>query len=266
MRTCGRCNGERVLIHGDGDFARAEACSCQPPCTKCGGQGVVFFRDAIGYLVATPCECSSFLKCVEWFNRAQIPSQAANATLDSFRPKFRSDPAAGQIFQAQKNLLEVSRRFVDEYERGGRGLLFYGPCGTGKTHLAVAILRSLILRRGIQGRFVDFTHLLSSLRAAYADNESAERILTPLIDVPILVLDELGKNRGTDWERDVLDELISKRYNGERTTIFTTNLFPRPTTPGQETLRDRLGERIYSRLNSMCTFIETVGDDYRRAD
>ena len=79
--------------------------------------------------------------------------------------------------------------------------------------------------------------------------------------IPVLAVDELGKNRGTDWETGVLDELISKRYNANRTTLFTTNLTP--VGQARDSLRDRVGERIYSRIVEMCSFELLEGEDYR---
>ena len=86
-----------------------------------------------------------------------------------------------------------------------------------------------------------------------------------------MVIDELGKGRGSDWELSVLDELISKRYNAKRTTMFTTNYGiegPAKTgdSPASESLVERVGVRIHSRLMEMCQPIRLVGRDQRRGN
>ena len=111
-------------------------------------------------------------------------------------------------------------------------------------------------------------HLLSALRASYGDRGQAEDVLRPLVDVPLLVIDELGKGRGTDWELSVLDELISKRYNAQRTTVFTTNYgiesSPEGAGQAEDSLLERVGVRIHSRLMEMCEPVRLTGYDYRR--
>jgi DNA replication protein DnaC len=170
-----------------------------------------------------------------------------------------------------------AHRFVQEYEAGMPGLLFFGPTGTGKTLVASVMLRYLILERGVRSRFIEFMHLLTALRASFGDRGRAEDLMGPLVEVPVLVIDELGKGRGSDWELSVLDELISKRYNARRTTLFTSNYPPeldavdggKPRSqPGgealSETLSDRVGVRIYSRLMEMCDPVRLYGFDQRR--
>jgi DNA replication protein DnaC len=96
--------------------------------------------------------------------------------------------------------------------------------------------------------------------------------MAPLVEIPVLVIDELGKGRGSEWELSVLDELISKRYNAQRTTVFTSNFAPedpsgdssQPGSVSEEKVVDRVGVRIYSRLMEMCEPVRLQGPDYRR--
>lgn len=177
---------------------------------------------------------------------------------------------------------EAAQQFVRKFHEGRRGLLFYGRSGAGKTHLTTAILRYLVLNLGIRVRFVEFLHLLGDLRAAFGKSGGAVDIMHPLVEVPVLAIDELGKGKEGEWELDVLDELIGKRYNARRTTLFTTNC---RLTPNLETrsdrahadllvstsnkvadkfLEDRIGVRIYSRLREMCEFYAFSDDDRRQ--
>ena len=145
-------------------------------------------------------------------------------------------------------------------------------------------MSDLALERGIASRYVEFLLLLSDIRAGFNANRSHMEILRPLLSVPVLAIDELGKERGTEWERSMLDELISRRFNSGLTTLFATNYFLEerhvPEAPGRlvrtrsaefqreaesMTLSQRVGDRIYSRLNEMCTFVKLdPGHDLRK--
>lgn len=259
MVECGLCQGENVVVSARGDFARARRCPCQQPCPICNDERYFYETDEFGYRNAIPCGCSRLDGKVDAFNKAAIPSRYLDATFG----RINANKNAQDMAVARQK----AWRFAREFEPGVQGLLFYGSTGTGKTYLTIAILRYLLINRGVRARFSEFMHLLSALRASYGDRGKAEDVLRPLVDVPLLVIDELGKGRGTDWELSVLDELISKRYNAQRTTIFTTNYgIEANQVKGQqeESLLDRVGVRIHSRLMEMCEPIRLTGYDYRR--
>ena len=150
----------------------------------------------------------------------------------------------------------------------------YGGYGTGKTYLAVSILKVLTLLRGYHVRFVEFSHLLSTLQAEFNRTDRSRRthelfaerggMMRTLISAECLIIDELGEGRQSDWARSVLEELITKRYNASGTTIITTNYDPRRSRLGEpEHLEERVGARLYSRLQQMCDPIPLFGGDYR---
>ncbi len=103
--------------------------------------------------------------------------------------------------------------------------MLVGQIGTGKTHLAVATLKSLIEDRGVQGLFYDCSNLLDDLKNTYERKvDATEReTLKPIFEVDVLVLDELGAAKVTDWGADAIARVINARYNDNRTTIVTTN-------------------------------------------
>ncbi len=255
MHECPQCRNEHLLVRVEpyGDALEAEPCTCRIPCAKCANRGFTFEADAGGYSRAVPCSCEALRMRVRAFNEAHLPARYREATLESFHAA-----------PFQRAAHQKAYAFARELTEGRRGLLFYGTVGTGKTHLGVGILRHLIVRRGIRCRFIEFKHLIADLREAFADVGRASGVMRPLVDVPVLLIDELGKGAKREWEQDVLDELISRRYNARRTTLFTTNYPVGGTEPAGETLEARIGARIHSRIEEMCDKVVINGEDMRK--
>ncbi len=255
-RECPTCGNTQLIIEPVGAFAHATRCpTCQVGCPLCDDTGYQISVDSeTGYEAVAPCPCQAADHRIEQFNRATLPSRYTDATLMSFKP----GRDRGLI-----NARAKAHKFANEFVPGARGMLYHGPCGTGKTHLLVAILRHLAVKRGVRVRFIEFIHLLADLKARFGDPNRVGDPLADLVQVPVLAVDELGKGRGTEWELGVLDELISKRYNAGRTTLFTTNLNP-TLAEGRDSLRERVGERVFSRLVEMCAFEPLRGRDYRK--
>src|SRR5262249_38354448 len=144
------------------------------------------------------------------------------------------------------------------------GLLFLGPCGVGKTHLAAAIIRELSLK-GVPCLFYDFRDLLKEIQDSYnpISQMTELKVLQPVYDAEVLVLDELGASKPTDWVRDTMTQIINTRYNDKRLTVITSNYPDEPQQPNEETLTDRVGVRLRSRLYEMCKVVMIKGNDYR---
>ena len=150
----------------------------------------------------------------------------------------------------------MARRFADRYpaDTDGRGLMMTGSIGVGKTHLAVGILQALILEKGVHGLFCDYRELLKEIQNSYNPQVATTelQILRPVFDAEVLVIDELGAAKPTDWVWDTVAHILNTRYNDKRTTIITTNYADQPPggTAGanramrEETLGDRIGERM----------------------
>ena len=210
-------------------------------------------------------------------NRAQIPKRYEHCTLDGYESGF------GGAHRSLGAAHLRARRFVESYpfDSVGTGLLLTGSIGVGKTHLAVGILQGLV-ERGASGLFYDYRDLLKQVQNSYNQhvNETELEILRPVFEAEVLVLDELGASKPTDWVWDTVAHILNTRYNDRRTTIITTNYGnagPLGTEPGdsgmgrgvrsavrEETLGDRIGERMRSRLQEMCVVVEMHGEDFRQ--
>jgi DNA replication protein DnaC len=161
-------------------------------------------------------------------------------------------------------------------ETAGTGLLITGSIGVGKTHLAVGILQALVAERGASGLFYDYRDLLKQVQNSYNQKVAATEmeVLRPVFETEVLVLDELGAAKPTDWVWDTVAHILNTRYNDRRTTIITTNYANMPPLAAdssgpraavrEETLGDRIGERMRSRLQEMCVVVEMSGEDFRQ--
>lgn len=233
-------------------------------CDRCQDIGLV--QTATGSRV---CECQQRRRDDIRLRRAGIPEAFDTATLENFWPEPHTRWALGR-----------ARKFVEEFPGGierGNGLMFTGSVGTGKTHLAVGMVRALVIAKGIEARFLTVPELLDRLRSSYAGEDAHEtqaRIFGDILAAELVVIDELAAARSTEWVLETIELLIGSLYNNRRSMIVTTN-FPN-LGPGsgqvqneyarasrQETLGDRIGARMFSRLQQRCATVEINGPDWR---
>ncbi len=206
---------------------------------------------------ARRCHCRSLERRAKLLAEARIPRRYENCSLANYHPV----PGNGTQLRA----FNYAFKLVDEYPAVDRGLLLTGPCGVGKTHLSTAILRGLT-GNGVPCLFYEFGALLKGIQNSYntVSRTSELEVLAPVYETEVLVLDELGAVKPTDWVRDTLRQIIGTRYNDRRLTIFTTNYADARRQPSEETLEDRVGARLRSRLYEMCRTVMIEGEDYRR--
>ena len=229
-------------------------------CEQCDGSGQLIVQEGDRRCVR-PCPCTAARKLRRALDAARIPERYQNCSFDGYTINFAG--ATRSLAVAR----HYATGFVERYpvETGTTGLMFTGSIGTGKTHLAVAILKSLIVERGASGLFCDYREFLKQLQQTYSQRgDGSERdLLEPVLKAPVLVLDELGAMKPTEWVMDTVGYVLNTRYNECRTTIITTNYPNLPPLDADEglksfssirsalrgeTLGDRIGERVRSRL------------------
>lgn len=253
-------------------------------CLECGDTGWIV-TEPDGRRLARRCACYAAKKAVALLDLARIPRRYQNCTLQNY--EVDDPPSQKQKIHdpSQREALKHAQKFVKEFPAQNSGLLFIGPCGVGKTHLAVAIIQELIRHKNASCLFYDFRDLIWSIQSTFsADSDiSGSEVLAPVFEGQVLVLDELGAKRSSAWVEETIFYIINHRYNHKKLTIFTSNyldseeeeddrqpMFRGPSFrekgswKAEESLVSRIGHRLRSRIYEMCKVVSIGGEDYRK--
>jgi DNA replication protein DnaC len=221
-------------------------------CSKCFGSGL----EVVPGKGARVCECRRKDAHSIRLTKARIPKRYEKCHFNTYDHK---------LTDSQKKAAKIAREFTQNFPAVDQGILFTGPVGVGKTHLAVSIIKGLT-ERGFPCLFYEFGTLLKEIQDSYNPNTKTSElaVLAPVLSTDVLVLDELGASKPTDWVLDTMTHIINSRYNEKKFTIFTTNYPDERPAAAKESLEDRVGVRVRSRLFEMCRTVSIEGEDYRR--
>lgn len=248
-------------------------------CPECGGRGWVIEQDS-GAGTARRCDCRFEDLAPRLLEGSAIPARYRNCSFKNFDINAPSPADKDQLLQAKS----ISEHYVEGFLKpdGGfteSGLLYIGSPGVGKTHLAVAVLKSLIERYRVRGLFVDFTALIHQIQSTFdpGSPESKRDVLDPVVKAEILVLDELGAQKPTPWVNEILYLIMNSRYTQRLPTLFTTNfrldsgpaidhenLDRAPSSSSFQLLSSRISPNLLSRLYEMARPVAIEAEDFRR--
>ena len=263
------------------DGARAPAAADQEPIPAASGEPKIVW--------AVPCDCTVGNRAERSVARARIPGRYRHCDFENFETDNDIEQVSRQQLDSWNRSLAQAKltvqRFAEEFPMGSdHGLLLMGPCGVGKTHLAVSALKAIV-PRGHGGLFYDYRELLKEIQDSYnAVNQATEMsVLEPVLRTELLVLDDVGSSKPSPWALETVGHVLNTRYNEKRITILTTNFLDTdlngPAGPSsgaatrvaglrtptiEDTLTERVGKRIRSRLYEMCRTVEILAPDYRK--
>jgi DNA replication protein DnaC len=201
------------------------------------------------------CDCWRERVGIDRLATANIPKRYQHCTLDNF----------AAYNETLEKAVAHAKRVADAFPVVSRGLLLEGQPGVGKTHLAVAVLKMVIERTGAYGLFYDTRDLLRVIRSTYDPSirTTELEILRPVMRADLLVLDDLGAEKTSEWVEETMNLIVNTRYNERRMTLFTSNYLDIPEDDDPNSLLFRIGHRMRSRLHEMCEFLVLDGADYR---
>jgi DNA replication protein DnaC len=251
-----------------------EAMTSEAVCSKCGGTGFIITEHA-NLTGATACDCRAQGMVAKYEDRSQIPPLYRKSSFDNFVVPGNENPTARRELTT---VLLAVKQFVRDFPNEKRpGLLLIGETGCGKTHLAVAALREIIAK-GFEGLFCNYQTLLNNIKAGYdaASNSSNREAYRTALEADVLLLDDLGANRTTDWVEDTINSIVTFRCDNRKPLLATTNM-PDPDAGSvtvqrsgldkpeyRRTLAEQIGARARSRLFEMCTVIRMpLIEDFR---
>jgi len=182
--------------------------------------------------------------------RSMIPKRWENRTFEHF-----------EVNDKNRQAFEISKLYAESFSKSTTdGVLLTGTVGTGKTHLSAAIALYL-LEREYKVMFGTVTTLLSKIRNTFGNNrESEQEVFDSMIRCQLLVVDDIGKEKATEWVEQTLYEIINTRYENNKPLIITTNF-------GLGDLKDRypnVGEALIDRILEMCKGVKMTGDSWRK--
>lgn len=239
--------------------------SASQVCPLCGGSGWKEINSTLDRRV-TRCDCFEQGQVEKLFQSSHVPARYTECDFRSYKTDSSNSLTAAKL---------IVEKWAEQYPLDRTGLLLIGPSGVGKTHLSVAAMRALI-SKGVHCLFCDYRELLKQIQNCYNPSvQSTElEILRPVFETEVVLIDDIGAVKPSEWVWDTVSIILNTRYNNALTTIITSNFLDGPPRKAgmstaqavstDDTLGDRVGERMRSRLFEMCRLVQVDGKDYRQ--
>ncbi len=229
---------------------------------RCGGKSPFMIMDsARGEPVWCPCYPFRMKRyhIDKYIQKSGIPARFRFKFLQDFKERYNN----GQPIPGARLLKSYFSTLIDnihEKKESIKGFYFWGKPGRGKTYFAYILLNELIFQFVKPGKFISLSKSFQELRHTFDEGSETQGQAMPMIDmlshVPFLVIDDFGVQRNTEWELEILYNLIDARCANRRLTFVTTN-------QKVDDLKELAQGRIYSRFLEMCRIIEVSGHDFR---
>lgn len=237
--ACKKCHGQGVYYPGN------------PDCGTCSGSGwdEEFPCGCVDGGVRH-CDCHYEQKIRVMTARARIPAKNLASRVANFKPETKTE---------QDNR-DAIVKWLESFPNVGalRGFLLEGPPGTGKTHMATAICNALIRRNGVQPLYASATQMMVRATARFDDKSMPDPFEYPT-SVDVLVIDDLGAEKPSEWSIARFGELFDARYRDDLVTIVTSNL-------NIDDIEALYGPRITDRIHETCQFLHFNGRSRRRGN
>lgn len=193
-------------------------------CPLCGGTGYIL-EDDKGYEVAVPCECLPRRILQSRIHFLNLPAALTDIRLKDFSLGVYS----GEQKRIAMAACQIVKYYLDNFEKmssSGKGLYLYSATrGSGKTRMVASIANDLIYNHDISAKFITAPAILDEIKTSWGSKEYTERqVLDMLFTVPVLIVDDFGAEKATDWAQERFYQIINERYVNNRVMIFTSNM------------------------------------------
>jgi DNA replication protein DnaC len=209
-------------------------------------------------------------KAAEWASKTPEERQAIIDAQDAEERKVEQERHAAQLGRIRDELLKTIPpryrdaaltcapigKWLDTYlddRANAKGLLIAGPTGVGKTFQMWAIFKGLVASNVFAVEVVKLVRLLAQLRPG---GDSGQDRINALCSVPLLMVDDLGVQKASEWVEERLYEIVDTRYEAMLPTVFTTNTVP-------DRLHEEVGPRVAGRIIEQSVVVEMKGKDRR---
>jgi len=227
-------------------------------CRKCNDTGwEKLIKDKKEYLKKCTCRKLEILKdkCIS----ANIPVKFAGYMLENFGTENGDESLI--------RLVDIANNFINNYP-AGKGIILHGETGRGKTHLLSAISTEIFKRYPASDiYYIDWNDMVREMKSGESHTFRDFQVINNTIDrmskADLLIIDELGASSPSQWVRDNIYYIINHRYNRQKITLFATNYFDE-SIDGRPTLKEKVGDRIRSRIFEMAKSYNLSGIDYRQ--